>query len=144
MGQGQEKGNGNEGLRASARRRSCQETIGGPPETLKGVRDRAILGTLLDRGIRREELCLLRLRDTQSRPGACMQCERRHARGSRRHAAFHFKFFNSKRTTFSQTTAARIRMAYLFFISVRNSGRYDSVSTDVISSKYVAEINVAV
>jgi hypothetical protein len=69
MGQGQEKGNGNEGLRASARRRSCHETIGGPPETLKGARDRAILGTLLDRGIRREELCLLRLRDTQSRQG---------------------------------------------------------------------------
>jgi hypothetical protein len=144
MGQGQEKGNGNEGLRASARRRSCQETIGGPPEMLKGVRDRAILGTLLDRGIRREELCLLRLRDTQSRQGrVCNASDDTHEDlvGTR---LFHFKFFNSKRTTFSQTTAARIRMAYLFFISVRNSGRYDSVSTDVISSKYVAEINVAV
>jgi len=39
------------------------------PNTLKGVRDRAILATLLYHGIRREELCLLRLRDLQSRQG---------------------------------------------------------------------------
>jgi integrase/recombinase XerD len=39
------------------------------PDTLKGVRDRAILATLLYHGIRREELCLLRLRDMQSRQG---------------------------------------------------------------------------
>jgi integrase/recombinase XerD len=39
------------------------------PDTLKGVRDRAILATLLYHGIRREELCLLRLRDMQSREG---------------------------------------------------------------------------
>jgi integrase/recombinase XerD len=39
------------------------------PNTLKGVRDRAILATLLYHGIRREELCLLRLRDMQSRQG---------------------------------------------------------------------------
>ena len=40
-----------------------------PPDTLKGVRDRAILATLLYHGIRREELCLLRLKDMQSRQG---------------------------------------------------------------------------
>ncbi len=40
-----------------------------PPDTLKGVRDRAILATLLYHGIRREELCLLRVRDKQSRKG---------------------------------------------------------------------------
>ena len=40
-----------------------------PPDTLKGVRDRAILATLLYHGIRREELCLLRIRDMQSRQG---------------------------------------------------------------------------
>jgi integrase/recombinase XerD len=40
-----------------------------PPDTLKGVRDRAILATLLYQGMRREELCLLRLRDLQSRQG---------------------------------------------------------------------------
>jgi integrase/recombinase XerD len=39
------------------------------PDTLKGIRDRAILATLLYHGIRREELCLLRLRDVQSRQG---------------------------------------------------------------------------
>jgi integrase/recombinase XerD len=40
-----------------------------PADTLKGVRDRAILATLLYHGIRREELCLLRLKDLQSREG---------------------------------------------------------------------------
>jgi site-specific recombinase XerD len=39
------------------------------PDTLKGIRDRAILVTLLYHGIRREELCLLRLRDVESRQG---------------------------------------------------------------------------
>jgi integrase/recombinase XerD len=39
------------------------------PDTLKGVRDRAILATLFYHGIRREELFLLRLRDLQSRLG---------------------------------------------------------------------------
>jgi len=38
-------------------------------KTLKGLRDRAILTTLLYHGIRREELCLLRVRDMQSREG---------------------------------------------------------------------------
>jgi site-specific recombinase XerD len=38
-------------------------------DTLKGVRDRAILATLLYHGIRREELYLLRLRDIHSRQG---------------------------------------------------------------------------
>jgi integrase/recombinase XerD len=39
------------------------------PDTLKGVRDRAILATLLYHGIRREELCSLRVRDMQTREG---------------------------------------------------------------------------
>jgi integrase/recombinase XerD len=39
------------------------------PDSLKGVRDRAILATLLYHGIWREELSLLRLRDLQSRQG---------------------------------------------------------------------------
>ena len=38
-------------------------------DTLKGVRDRAILATLLYHGIRREELCGLRLKDMQTRQG---------------------------------------------------------------------------
>src|SRR5271154_279631 len=40
-----------------------------PDDTLKGVRDRAILATLLYHGIRREELCGLRIKDMQSRQG---------------------------------------------------------------------------
>ena len=38
-------------------------------DTLKGARDRAILATLLYHGIRREELCRLRLRDMHTRQG---------------------------------------------------------------------------
>src|SRR6201981_2870006 len=40
-----------------------------PAGTLKGVRDRAILATLLYHGIRREELCGLRVKDLHSRQG---------------------------------------------------------------------------
>jgi integrase/recombinase XerD len=40
-----------------------------PPDTLKGVTDRAIIATLLCHGIRREELCSLRVRDMQSCQG---------------------------------------------------------------------------
>jgi integrase/recombinase XerD len=41
-----------------------------PPErTLKGLRDRAILSTLLFHGIRREELCTLKVRNYQRREG---------------------------------------------------------------------------
>jgi integrase len=39
-------------------------------DTLKGKRDRAILATLLYHGMRREELCKLRVRDLQQREGA--------------------------------------------------------------------------
>jgi integrase/recombinase XerD len=40
-----------------------------PPDTLKGIRDRAILATLLYHGIRREELCLLAIGDMQTHQG---------------------------------------------------------------------------
>src|SRR5207245_10284911 len=40
-----------------------------PPDTLKRKRDRAILATLLYHGLRREELCKLRVRDLQQREG---------------------------------------------------------------------------
>lgn len=40
-----------------------------PADTLKGARDRAILATLLYHGIRREELCRLRVGDIQTRQG---------------------------------------------------------------------------
>lgn len=40
-----------------------------PANTLKGRRDRAILATLLYHGLRRQELCNLKVRDVQSRSG---------------------------------------------------------------------------
>jgi integrase/recombinase XerD len=40
-----------------------------PRDTLKGVRDRAILAALLYHGIRREELCRLCVRDIETREG---------------------------------------------------------------------------
>jgi integrase/recombinase XerD len=62
--------NGNEGLTPALGDAQARKLIEAPPsDTLKGVRDRAILATLLYHGIRREELCGLRVRDMQSRQG---------------------------------------------------------------------------
>src|ERR1700716_3142227 len=55
--------------RRSATRRPRKLLEAPPAGTLKGVRDRAILATLLYHGIRREELCGLRVKDLQSRQG---------------------------------------------------------------------------
>ena len=62
--------NGNEGSTPALGDAQARRLLEAPaPDTLKGVRDRAILATLLYHGIRREELCLLRVRDMQSRQG---------------------------------------------------------------------------
>ena len=62
--------NGNEGSTPAMGDAQARRLLEAPaPDTLKGVRDRAILAVLLYHGIRREELCLLRLRDIQSRQG---------------------------------------------------------------------------
>jgi integrase/recombinase XerD len=62
--------NGNEGTTPALGDAQVRKLLDAPPEnTLKGVRDRAILATLLYQGIRREELCRLRIRDIQSRQG---------------------------------------------------------------------------
>ncbi|MFZ0272385.1 MAG: tyrosine-type recombinase/integrase [Acidobacteriaceae bacterium] len=62
--------NNNEGSTPALGDEQARRLLEAPPlDTLKGVRDRAILATLLYHGIRREELCLLRLRDLQSRQG---------------------------------------------------------------------------
>jgi integrase len=46
----------------------CRKLLEVPPAaTLKGVRNLAILGTLLYHGMRRDELCRLRVRDIQDR-----------------------------------------------------------------------------
>ncbi|HTW65848.1 MAG TPA: tyrosine-type recombinase/integrase [Bryobacteraceae bacterium] len=62
--------NGNEGSTPALGDAQARKLLDAPPaDTLKGVRDRAILATLLYHGIRREELCRLRVGDMQSRQG---------------------------------------------------------------------------
>src|SRR5690349_4205854 len=62
--------NGNEGSTPALGDAQARRLLEAPPaDTLKGVRDRAILATLLYHGMRREELCGLRVRDIQSRQG---------------------------------------------------------------------------
>jgi integrase/recombinase XerD len=62
--------NNNEGSTPALGDAQARRLLEAPaPVTLKGVRDRAILATLLYHGIRREELCLLRPRDIHSRQG---------------------------------------------------------------------------
>jgi integrase/recombinase XerD len=62
--------NGNEGSTPALGDRQARKLLEAPPAgTLKGDRDRAILATLLYHGLRREELCRLRVRDLHSREG---------------------------------------------------------------------------
>ena len=64
------KANNNEGLTPALGDAQARALLNAPPEnTLKGQRDRAILATLLYHGLRREELCKLRVRDIQQREG---------------------------------------------------------------------------
>lgn len=64
------KANNNEGLTPALGDAQARALLDAPPEnTLKGQRDRAILATLLYHGLRREELCKLRVRDLQHREG---------------------------------------------------------------------------
>ena len=62
--------NGNEGSTPALGDAQARRLLAAPSaDTLKGIRDRAILATLLYHGIRREELCNLRIKDMQSRQG---------------------------------------------------------------------------
>src|ERR1700757_3553766 len=62
--------NGNEGSTPALGDAQARRLLEAPSaDTLKGVRDRAILATLLYHGLRREELCGLRVKDIQSRQG---------------------------------------------------------------------------
>jgi site-specific recombinase XerD len=62
--------NNNEGSTPALGDEQARRLLAAPPgETLKGIRDRAILATLLYHGMRREELCKLRLGDMQTRQG---------------------------------------------------------------------------
>ena len=59
-----------EGLTPALGDAQARALLNAPPEhTLKGQRDRAILATLLYHGLRREELCRLKVRDLQQREG---------------------------------------------------------------------------
>jgi integrase/recombinase XerD len=62
--------NGNENSTPALGDRQPRKLLDAPPaDTLKGVRDRAILAALLYHGMRREEVCGLRVKDLQSRQG---------------------------------------------------------------------------
>jgi integrase/recombinase XerD len=62
--------NGNEGSTPALGDAQARRLLEAPPsDTLKGMRDRALLATLLYHGLRREELCGLRVKDIQSRQG---------------------------------------------------------------------------
>src|ERR1700738_2591679 len=62
--------NNNEGSTPALGDAQARRLLEAPPrDTLKGVRDLAILATLLYHGIRREELCQLRVKDLHSREG---------------------------------------------------------------------------
>ncbi len=65
--------NGNEGTTPALGDRQARKLLEAPPaNTLKGKRDRAILATLLYHGMRREELCSLRVKDLHSREGVLL------------------------------------------------------------------------
>ena len=62
--------NSNEGSTPPLSDEQARRLLEAPPEdTLKGVRDRAILAVLRYHGFRREELCGLRVKDIQRREG---------------------------------------------------------------------------
>jgi len=64
------KANNNEGLTPAADNEQVRLLLAAPhPRTIKGQRDRAILATLLYHGLRREELCTLKVKDVQRREG---------------------------------------------------------------------------
>ena len=65
--------NNNEGKTPALSNDQARQLLEAPPEdTLKGKRDRAILVTLLYHGLRRQELCNLRIKDYQCRTGVMM------------------------------------------------------------------------
>jgi integrase/recombinase XerD len=69
------KANANEGKTPAIADIQARALLTAPPEhTLKGKRDRAILATLLFHGIRREELCTLKVQDYQRRDGLMYLC----------------------------------------------------------------------
>jgi site-specific recombinase XerD len=83
------KSNGNEGKTPALGDHQARALLDAPdPDTLKGKRDRALLAVLLYHGLRREELCLLKIRDIHHRRG--VPHLRIHGKGSKvRHVPLH-------------------------------------------------------
>lgn len=83
------RGNSNEGTTPALGDHQARALLDAPdPETLKGKRDRALLAVLLYHGLRREELCLLRVRDIHDRRG--VPHLRIHGKGNKlRHVPLH-------------------------------------------------------
>ncbi|SDG68032.1 tyrosine-type recombinase/integrase [Paraburkholderia phenazinium] len=64
------RGNNNEGKTPALGDHQARALLDTPdPDTLKGKRDRAMIAVLLCHGLRREELCLLKVRDIHDRRG---------------------------------------------------------------------------
>ena len=77
--------NNNEGKTPALSNDQARQLLETPPEdSLKGRRDRAILATLLYHGLRRQELCNLRVKDYQRRSGVMMF----HVHGKRKKERF--------------------------------------------------------
>lgn len=77
--------NNNEGKTPALSNDQTRQLLEAPPEdTVKGTRDRAILATLLYQGLRRQELCNLRVKDYQRRSGVMMF----HVHGKRKKERF--------------------------------------------------------
>ncbi len=83
------RGNGNEGKTPALGDYQARALLDAPdPDTLKGERDRAMLAVLLYHGLRREELCLLKVRDIHDRRG--VPHLRIHGKGNKvRHVPLH-------------------------------------------------------
>ncbi|MGF6532727.1 site-specific recombinase XerC [Paraburkholderia sp. GAS206C] len=83
------KGNSNEGKTPAMGDHQARALLHAPDaDTLKGKRDRAMLAVLLYHGLRREELCLLKVRDIHQRRGVLHL--RVHGKGSKiRHLPLH-------------------------------------------------------
>lgn len=77
--------NNNEGKTPALSNDQARKLLEAPSDsTLKGKRDRAILAILLYQGLRREELCVLRVKDYQRRSGVMML----HVHGKRKKERF--------------------------------------------------------
>lgn len=64
------KAHSNEGITPALSDEQARQLLDAPPEhTLKGKRDRAILATLLYHGLRRQEICDLKIKDLHYREG---------------------------------------------------------------------------